>query len=289
MARLLSRFVFCQLRASRVKYAFVSGIRSFSSNVSNSNRAITAKPPSGLQKEMAMGIQKAMQLFVRYGIGASRLKEIGNDKNKSPETLVNRWQKMMEIFVSVQIHVLTGLGYSPDQNGITLYNQHMLNLRQTMDPTDEEKLRLLSRDIWRETLTFAFNIPIESIENNQLSIVDARNIMYKVSQKMQDPQILETVAKRISSIIESDSKATDMQKRHTIVQEVLVHDVYLGGDPSFLSDCGFPDGELGYVLMQCTLADHQQDPLISQYLTGSMMKILQVAGIDMQMLNPASN
>merc|ERR1712176_62964 len=120
----------------------------------------------------------------------------------------------------------------------------MVNLRQTLDPTDEEKLRLLSRDIWRETLTFAFNIPIESIEKHQLSIVDARNIFYKVSQKLQDPQILEIVAKRTSSIIQSDSQVTDMQKRHTIVQEVLVHDVYLSGDPSLLSDCGFPDGEL---------------------------------------------
>lgn len=73
---------------------------------------------------------------------------------------------------------------------------------------------------------------------------------------------------------------TDFVARHTIVQEVLVNEVYLGGNPSLVSECGFGDGETGYVHMQCAMTDHQSDPLVAQYVGSAMMRILQAAGLD---------
>lgn len=69
-------------------------------------------------------------------------------------------------------------------------------------------------------------------------------------------------------------------QRHHAVQEALVHKVYFGGSPqSLLEECGFLPGEDGYVRLQIAMADHQNDPLISQYVGHSMMKVLQAAGL----------
>jgi len=81
-----------------------------------------------------------------------------------------------------------------------------------------------------------------------------------------------------------------MQQRQTIVQNVLVHEVYL--KDKFLPDCGFSEGERGYVLLQCALAEHQRDPLIAQYVGSAMSQALAKAGIDLNSfqapLNPSA-
>ena len=66
-------------------------------------------------------------------------------------------------------------------------------------------------------------------------------------------------------------------QRHYVVQETLVHKVYLGG--SLLEECGFTSNEEGYIRLQLTMADHQNDPLVAQYIGNSMMQIVQVAGL----------
>ena len=91
----------------------------------------------------------------------------------------------------------------------------------------------------------------------------------------------------------------EFARKHTIVQEVMVTDVYLsssdgGGDatttttttttsrPSLVEECGFGTGEAGYVRLQYALAEHQDYPLITQYVGTAIMQLLQAAGIDME-------
>jgi hypothetical protein len=50
--------------------------------------------------------------------------------------------------------------------------------------------------------------------------------------------------------------------------------------PVRVEDCGFGAGTEGYVWMQMTMAEHQNDPLVAQYIGTAMMQILQVAGLD---------
>lgn len=132
----------------------------------------------------------------------------------------------------------------------------------------------------------AFDLPLleEQSLKGELSIVDARNIMHKVSMKMQDPEVLEKVARACSvSVAMNDSleaKQLDMGRKHTVVQEVMVSDVYMSGNPSIVKESGFGDGEDGYVRMQCAMAEHQGDPLITQYVGTAMIRLLQSAGID---------
>ena len=60
----------------------------------------------------------------------------------------------------------------------------------------------------------------------------------------------------------------------------MVYKVYFGGSPkTLLEDCGFEAGEDGYVRLQLAMANHQNDPLVAEYVGSSMMKLLQVAGL----------
>ena len=43
-------------------------------------------------------------------------------------------------------------------------------------------------------------------------------------------------------------------------------------------------GEGGYVKMQCTLAEHQDDPLITQYVGSAILRLLQSTDIDTEAL-----
>jgi len=223
-------------------------------------------------------------MTMRYGLGKQRLEALSVDSG-DVKTLVPRWQKMMEAFLGTQVHVLAGLGYTTDENGLGLYNQHFASLMQNADPDMQEKLRVSSRDLWRETLTTAFNISMADIKAKEMSIVDARNTMHKVSQRMIEPVILETISQKSASLVSTANTPNDMAQKHQIVQDILVNMVYLGGDPSLVEECGFESGEKGYVFMQCIMAEHQNDPLIAQYIGNAMMQVLTSAGLDMTALN----
>lgn len=231
-----------------------------------------------------MGVQSATQLFIRHGLGDHGLKAIARDAGSGRETLVERWQKMMAAFLGTQVHVLAGLGYTPDEEGLGLYNRHLGLLMQRCDPETQESLRVAGRDTWREVLSRAFAIPLEDLvgSDDELSIVDARNVMHKVSERMQSPEVLQKIARECDAAAKDAKPGTEAAAKHMAVQRILVDDVYFGGgnDPNLLSECGFGSGESGYVKMQCVMAEHQSDPLCTQYIASAMMKIFETAGLD---------
>jgi len=234
------------------------------------------RPPSEMNEEIAMGVQRATQMYMRHGIGKQRLDEISMDPSM---TLLTKWQRMMESFLGTQAHVLAGLGYQPDENGMGLYNHQLGTWLQSGDPNTQERMRTIGRDIWREVLCTTFGINKEELK--EVDIVEARNMMHKVSEKMQDDVTLKMIAKKCMAIQPDGDEQLIIAAKHAAVQDVLVNHVYLGGEPSLVSECGFGDGEEGYVFMQCAMAEHQSDPLVAQYVGSAMMKIMTSAGLDM--------
>lgn len=75
------------------------------------------RPPFSLTKEMAVGIQNATELFIHHGVGMQRLQDIAKESGDS-KTLVHRWQRMMEAYLGTQVHVLSGVGYQPNESGL---------------------------------------------------------------------------------------------------------------------------------------------------------------------------
>ena len=66
------------------------------------------------------------------------------------------------------------------------------------------------------------------------------------------------------------------------LQHVIVHSVYLAGNPSLVEEAGFGTGDKGYASMQCAMSEHEGDPLINQYAAASMSRIWEAAGLPMQ-------
>ncbi len=81
-----------------------------------------------------------------------------------------------------------------------------------------------------------------------------------------------------------DNPSLNQAYKHHILQEVMVSEVYLGGNPSLVQQCGFGSGEQGYVELQYAMADHQGDPLVAQYIGAGMIKLLQAACVDFELL-----
>ena len=96
-----------------------NGCRSLTRCFSNDPNQIQfdGNPPSSINKEMAYGIQSATKMYVEHGIGKQKLIELGKETGDA-STLVNRWQRMMEAFLSTQVHVIAGLGYTPNEIGL---------------------------------------------------------------------------------------------------------------------------------------------------------------------------
>eukprot|EP00571_Detonula_confervacea_P016194 CAMPEP_0172310946 /NCGR_PEP_ID=MMETSP1058-20130122/13315_1 /TAXON_ID=83371 /ORGANISM="Detonula confervacea, Strain CCMP 353" /LENGTH=276 /DNA_ID=CAMNT_0013023963 /DNA_START=157 /DNA_END=987 /DNA_ORIENTATION=+ len=254
--------------------------------------ANSPQPPTSLAPEAGLGAQDAMKLFIKHGLGKQKLQQIAAEKYNLP--LVDRWQKMVATYLETQCHVIAMLGYQPNEIGISMYTQHLTQALQLSSPDVQEQLRVAGRDTYRMVLAAGFDIPSlleDPKTKGELSIVDARNMMHKISLRMQDPDVMEKVAKRCSvSVAMNDSfeaQQIELARKHTAVQEVMVNDVYLNekdGAVSLVQECGFGEGEDGYIRMQSAMAEHQGDPLISQYVGAAMMRLLTSAGIDMEAL-----
>jgi hypothetical protein len=279
-------------------------------------------PPESLTIETILASQEVMKFYILHGIGKYKLEQIANSTTTSTTTdssssLVERWQRMIAIYLETQCRTISLMGYPPDEYGITQYTQQLQQVMTLSSPSEQEKVRLAGRDTYRLVLSSAFattvpNLMKEYNEKNgdggdgELSIVDARNIMHKVSLRMLEKDILEKVSQRCASTTRAATSASDdsnttsslteeehnlqleFARKHTIVQEVMVTDVYLSSSssdsskPSLVEECGFGTGEAGYVRLQYALAEHQGDPLITQYVGTAIMQLLQAAGIDME-------
>ena len=86
---------------------------------------------------------------------------------------------------------------------------------------------------------------------------------------------------------ESDPQI-EMGMKHSIIQDVVVNQVYLGGDPPLVEKFGFGKGPTGYATMQYVMAFHENDPLCQQYTSSSMSKIWLSAGLDLNTATQAA-
>lgn len=64
-----------------------------------------------------------------------------------------------------------------------------------------------------------------------------------------------------------------MARRHNVLQNVIVDDIYLGGSPSLVEEAGFGSGGVGYAKMQCAMTDYEADPLVMEYTRHAMLKL----------------
>lgn len=63
----------------------------------------------------------------------------------------------------------------------------------------------------------------------------------------------------------------------------------MGGNPCLVEECGFGAGEKGHANLQCVMAEHESDALISQYAAAAMTRIWEAAGLDVSSIQNAGN
>lgn len=241
-------------------------------------------PPPTLTFDIATGITSSTLLLVNHGMPNRGLKEISESSGSGDVTeLVMKWQRMMETHLSAQVHVLTGLGYPPTEQGIAIYNQQLQQLMSSVLPDEADRLQRESRDLWRTTLGWAFGLPKPGEdggkvagEYEELGIQEAREIMYDVSVRMGSEDFLSVLRTEVRGL-------TDLKEKHTKMQELLIEMVYFGGmsdkADSLVERFDKEDETRGYIVLQALMALHQSDPLISQYVGGSMMKVFEAGGL----------
>lgn len=186
----------------KVNFAVRGPVRNFSTQIppDDPQAQFKPEPPKEMNMEIAEGIQNANKLILRHGVGNQRLKLLA----QTPEMpLVLKWQRMMEIYLGAQLHVVAALGYDTNENGIVVYTQQLAKFVSTCDPDSQENFRKVGRDTWRDMLSTAFDLDEELLNekaSEEMSIVDARNTVHKVASRLMEPVILEAVAERIGKM-----------------------------------------------------------------------------------------
>ena len=153
------------------------------------------KPPEELTADIAEGISDATKFYVKYGMANQRLLVLQKDETVP---VVEKWQKMMEIFLAAQVHVIAGLGYAPNEQGLTQYAKDLAKCLESVDPTMQELFSDTRRETWRELVATAFGLDKADIPT--VDIVKAREIMHQVSSKMMAPDTLLEIQSRTSGI-----------------------------------------------------------------------------------------
>jgi len=238
-------------------------------------------PPKALNMEMALGIQDANQLFLKHGVGRQRLKLLGEDPNMP---LIFKWQRMMQIYLGMQLHTVAGLGYQANEQGIMTYTQQLAQFVSTCEPAVQDRFREVGRTTWRDMLVNTFELDDELASgkyDEELGVVDARNASHKVASKLIEPEILEAVATRCGQLPSDSDPEVEKGMKHQVIQDVVVNQVYIGGSPSIVEELGYPSGEKGYALMQYVMSYHESDPLCMEYTASSMEKLWRAAGLDL--------
>lgn len=171
-----------------------SGARDFLDD--DGDDIIRYSPPAVLTEEMANGIADATKFYIRCGLSNQRMKKLALDTEMP---VVKKWQKMMEVFLQTQLQVIAPLGYAGSEEGLTRYAQDLQNFIQQADDETTSRLQDIRRETWRELVATCFDLDAAD-EIPTLSIVDARNIMHKVSSKMIEPDTLMEIQQKASKI-----------------------------------------------------------------------------------------
>eukprot|EP00527_Entomoneis_sp_CCMP2396_P002075 CAMPEP_0198143002 /NCGR_PEP_ID=MMETSP1443-20131203/5646_1 /TAXON_ID=186043 /ORGANISM="Entomoneis sp., Strain CCMP2396" /LENGTH=317 /DNA_ID=CAMNT_0043806139 /DNA_START=98 /DNA_END=1048 /DNA_ORIENTATION=+ len=250
--------------------------RWFSSTGTDQGDGFVAHAPKVFTIDMAMAIHDMTQLYIEYGVSKQRLEALAAIEMP----VVQKWQQMMEIFFTTQLHVVAGFGYSPDEHGLMSYIKDFSQFLEKLD-NDEHQIvmKVTRRETWRSLVATTFKVSVDDIP--EMTIVDARNHMHKVTSKMQSPDILMLIQKQVSRIVYPENKDQETAMKHQALQDIIVNSVYLGDSPNSIVEqakCG--SGAEGYAKFQCALGDFEGDPLIGEYTMSAMNKMFEAGGLE---------
>lgn len=221
----------------------------------------TSNPP-----ELTMDVAKAitqmtiMQLDNEDMMYNQSLKKI----QKTNASLTDRWQAMVHVLLSCQLHAIVPFGYQPNEQGLLEFNKAFGLL--TMKPEGKE-LRKLSLDRWRMIVNHAFGVVMGP--EDSISVEKARLIALKLSFEMLSEPFLKSIDQAVENLGPSPS---DLQRQQALLQALLPLQMRV------MSEFGF-QGEEGFIRLQIAQAEHATDETVAHNTVSSTMAVFRRAGI----------
>lgn len=110
----------------------------------------------------------------------------------SDRPLTDRWQSLIHVYMTSQVHALLHFGYTPDDQGLRSFIVEYDALSRDKLSDDGKSLFELTRKRWNAMVRRAFNVDLDVQE---LPVEQARQLSSILSLKMQSDEFMETIDK----------------------------------------------------------------------------------------------
>lgn len=192
-------------------------------------------------------------------------KALDKIKGDTDSSLVQRWQAMIHVLLSVQLHNIVPFGYSPDEKGIHEFNKNYEILSKKDDAGKE--LQQLSLQRWHVLIERAFGVTLQPGDN--ITVEKARLIALKLSFQMLSDKFLKSVDALIAELGPSPS---DTARQQALLGAILPLQM------DVMREFGY-EGEDGYIRLQVALAEHATDETVGYNTMASTLTVFRRAGI----------
>lgn len=185
----------------------------------------------------------------------------------SDRPLTDRWQSLIHVYMTSQVHALLHFGYTPDDQGLRSFVVEYDALSKDKLSDEGKNLFELTRKRWNAMVKRAFNVDLDVQE---LPVEQARQLSSILSMKMQSDDFMA----QIDSSMEKLGKDADAQAKQRTLVEIL-----LPLQQQVAEDNGFK-GEEGYIRMQTLLMHHSTDDAVSYNTMSGTMAVFRRANIN---------
>jgi len=191
------------------------------------------------------------------------LKEIRLSSNT--QSLATRWQRMFDIYLTTQLHVIHPYGYAADQHGLQQFNMNVAQVMQSAGPETETGKELLDaqKENWDLLLERAFGVVPD--ESTVIDLDTCRNIATSVSAKIQSDDFTSKIEEQVGTI-------SDPAAKQAALMELIVN-----AHEDIMPNFGL-EGEEGYVRVQSSMMRYSGDQQIMQNMQAAMMHVQSKAG-----------
>jgi hypothetical protein len=247
------------IRRSGVRTALC---RSLSTQQPISFWSVPGSVPS-LNSEQATACFETVSTYLELSRASEMLKEIRS--SSETQSLATRWQRMFDIYLTTQLHVIHPYGYAADQQGLQAFNMNVAQVMQSTGPESDMGKELLEaqKENWDLLLDRAFGVKADKAK--AIDIETCRNIASSVAAKIQSDDFTTKLEQKLAGV-------SDPVQKQAAVMELMI-DVHMELMPSF----GL-DGENGYVCLQSSMMQYSGDQQIMQNMQQAMMHVQSKAG-----------
>jgi hypothetical protein len=225
--------------------------------------ALPGSVPS-LNSEQATACFETVSTYLELSRASDMLKEI--QLSSKSQTLGTRWQRMFDVYLTTQLHVIHPYGYNADQTGLQAFNMNVGQVMQASGSGSSEGKELMEaqKENWDILLNRAFGINADDT-SNQVSLDTCRSIAVKVAEKLKSDEFTATLEQEINS-------TSDPQAKQAAVMELMIA-LHMEIMPAFDLQ-----GEDGYVRLQSSMMQYSSDEQLMRTMQEAMMHVQNKAG-----------